>query len=62
MDWSQFIDALGGGPMAVVAIALAFAFWRERGRNDALTDKLFNVSMATKDALNELTRALERKP
>lgn len=60
MSWPDVISELGGGLPAVVIAALAFVNWRLLSRNDALTDKIIEMSTEQTSAMNELARAIER--
>lgn len=44
MDWNTIIDQLGGGLSSAVIAGLAWAWWRERNRTEALTDRLIEQS------------------
>lgn len=47
MEWAtEIIKELGGGPMAVGTVALAFLFWKERQRSNGLVERLIEKSDA----------------
>lgn len=62
MDWKAVIDQLGGGPVALALVGLAYAYWQERKRNNDLADKQTTLFLAlskeTTAALNALTDAI----
>lgn len=63
MDPMTFDDLLQAyGPVAPVIFALGWAYLKERQRSDAKDQKLWQMAMETKDALNDLAAAIrERK-
>ena len=52
------VEDLGGLP-ALVIVALGWQIVRVQRRNDALTDKLFEISRTQSEAMNELARQIE---
>ncbi|MFG6637184.1 hypothetical protein ACGYJ8_14590 [Sulfitobacter sp. 1A12126] len=65
MDWSEFLQALGGGPLAVGLLALGFVTWRvlNWNREDAKEHNATIVKMQREvteamHASTEATRAL----
>jgi hypothetical protein len=54
MAWNEILNALGGGPGAVMLVGLAWFSWRQMGKIDTLTDML----MQRKD---DEIRASERR-
>lgn len=59
MDWQELLTALGGGPLAVAALGLAFVIWRLMQRNDALVDRMLDMSAKQTEALNALAKQIE---
>lgn len=49
------------GPFGVMAGVAFWLYIKERGRTDVLTERIFDMASAHTDALNELTKALERE-
>jgi hypothetical protein len=60
LDWLTVLDALGGGASAVMILGLALWGKGREKRTDALVDKLMDMSVQTTDAMNELSRSIER--
>ena len=71
MDWTALISELGGGLNAVGLVALAYLYWHERKRNDALVERMLKLSddrsnegaqreVETASQLRKITDLLER--
>ncbi|MBM61955.1 MAG: hypothetical protein CL484_03265 [Acidobacteria bacterium] len=60
MEWSEVIAALGGGVPAVVIIGLAIWGRGREKRADELVDKMIEMGVNTTNAMNELSRSIER--
>lgn len=61
MEWvSDIINALGGGPGAVGLVAMGVAIWRLWNRNDTLTDRIIDMGAKQTEAMNALSREIEK--
>lgn len=60
MDWTVFLDALGGGASAVMILGLAVWGRGREKRADDLVDKMIEMGSSTTEAMNELSRQIER--
>ncbi|MGI3168385.1 hypothetical protein ACRARG_04485 [Pseudooceanicola sp. C21-150M6] len=59
---SPVVDMLlGQGLSGLVILWLGWDNYRKSQRIDALTDKLYEVSMAVKDAMNDLKNSVDRR-
>lgn len=60
MDIPAIIEALGGGLPAAALLGLGFMYWRSQARNDALTDRIMDMSAEQTKAMTELARQIEK--
>lgn len=60
MEWSEILNALGGGVPAVIIVGLAFWGRGREKRADDLVDKMIEMGINTTNAMNELSRSIER--
>jgi len=60
MDWTQAIDALGGGLNAVVIVAVYMWGRGRENRADVLVDTVIELGRSQTQAITELTNEIRR--
>lgn len=60
VDLPELFNALGGGPLAVAFVGLAFLYWRLLNRNDKLVDTIIDMGDRQTEAMNNLAREIEK--
>ena len=61
MDWTEILNALGGGASSIMILGLAIWGRGREKRVDELVNKTIEIAINTTQAMNELSRSIERR-
>ena len=61
MDWGEVLNALGGGASSIMILGLAIWGRGREKRADELVNKMIEMGINTTQAMNELSRSIERR-